>query len=299
MRIGRAHGRLVIIDGDEGGGDVGLIDVATASGGEFAADPDQVFAVWDRFTEWAGRYAGGRSGPLVPTELGAPVLTPAQVFGIGLNYREHAAESGVDAPAVPPVFTKFRSCLAGPYAAVELPSDRVDWEVELVAVIGRPAERVPEEKAWSCVAGLMVGQDLSERTVQLAGPVPQFSLGKSFPGFGPTGPWLVTPDELPDRDDLGLSCSVDGRVLQDGRTRDMIFSVPELVARISAVCPMAPGDLIFTGTPSGVGMGRKPQEFLRPGTTLVSTIEGLGELRNALVAAPGLPGSPGSPGPGR
>jgi 2-keto-4-pentenoate hydratase/2-oxohepta-3-ene-1,7-dioic acid hydratase in catechol pathway len=148
---------------------------------------------------------------------------------------------------------------------------------------------VPEEKAWSYVAGVMVGQDLSERTVQLAGPVPQFSLGKSFPGFGPTGPWLVTPDEPPDRDDLRLACSVDGRVLQDGRTRDMIFSVPELVARISAVCPMSPGDLIFTGTPSGVGMGRKPPEFLRPGTTLVSTIEGLGELRNALVAGPGFP----------
>jgi 2,4-diketo-3-deoxy-L-fuconate hydrolase len=165
----------------------------------------------------------------------------------------------------------------------------VDWEVELVVVIGRPAERVPEEKAWSCVAGVMAGQDLSERTVQLAGPVPQFSLGKSFPGFGPTGPWLVTPDELPDRDDLRLRCSVDGRVLQDGRTGDMIFSVPELVARISAVCPMLPGDLIFTGTPPGVGMGRKPPEFLRPGMTLVSTIEGLGELRNALVAGPGFP----------
>jgi 2,4-didehydro-3-deoxy-L-rhamnonate hydrolase len=283
MRIGRANGRLVIIDGD------GVVDAATASGGRFSADPDQVFAVWDRFTEWARGYAGPgtRTGALVPQELGAPVLAPSQVFGIGLNYREHAAESGVDTPEVPPVFTKFRSCLAGPSAVVELPSDRVDWEVELVAVIGRPAVRVPEEKAWSYVAGLMAGQDLSERAVQLAGPVPQFSLGKSFPGFGPIGPWLVTPDELPDRDDLRLRCSVDGRVLQDGRTRDMIFSVPELVARISAVCPMLPGDLIFTGTPSGVGMGRQPQEFLRPGTTLVSTIDGLGELRNPLVAGPG------------
>ncbi|HEX9625045.1 MAG TPA: fumarylacetoacetate hydrolase family protein, partial [Streptosporangiaceae bacterium] len=190
MRIGRANGRLVIIDGDR------VVDAAAGSDGEFSADPDRVFAVWDRFTEWAGGYAGpgAHTGPLVPGELGAPVLAPSQVFGIGLNYREHAAESGVDAPDVPPVFTKFRSCLAGPYATVELPSDRVDWEVELVAVIGRPAERVPEEKAWSYVAGVMVGQDLSERTVQLAGPVPQFSLGKSFPGFGPTGPWLVTPD---------------------------------------------------------------------------------------------------------
>lgn len=277
MRIGRANGRLVIIDGD------GVVDVAAVSDGEFGPDPDQVFKQWDQFTEWASRRTGTSTGPLVPAELGAPVLTPAQVFGIGLNYREHAEESGVEAPAVPPVFTKFRSCLTGPYATVELPSDRVDWEVELVVLVGRTAERVPEEKAWSYVAGLMVGQDLSERTVQLAGPVPQFSLGKSFPGFGPTGPWLVTPDELPDRDDLRLGCSVDGRVLQDGRTKDMIFSVAELVARISAVVPMSPGDLIFTGTPSGVGMGRKPQEFLRPGTTLVSTIEGLGELRNALV----------------
>src|SRR5260370_6214695 len=285
MRIGRAHGRRVIIDGD------GVVDVATGSGGEFGADLARVFAVWDRFPDGADGPAGpgARPGPLGPGDLGAPVLAPSQVFGIGLNYREHAAESGVDAPAVPPVFTKFRSCLAGPYAAVGLPSDKVDWEVELVAVIGRAADRVPEEKAWSCVAGLMVGQDLSERTVQLAGPGPQFSLGKSFPGFRPTGPWLMTPDELPDRDDLRLRCSVGGRVLQDGRTKEMIFSVPELVARISAVCPMAPGDLIFTGTPSGVGMGRRPPEFLRPGTTLVSTIEGLGELRNALVAGPGYP----------
>jgi 2-keto-4-pentenoate hydratase/2-oxohepta-3-ene-1,7-dioic acid hydratase in catechol pathway len=275
----------VIIDGDS------TIDVATVSDGEFSTDPDRVFPVWDRFIGWASEHSGpdAGTGPLVPAELGAPVLAPSQVFGIGLNYREHAAESGVDVPAVPPVFTKFRSCLAGPYAAVELPSDRVDWEVELVVVIGRTAEGVPEGKAWSCVAGVMVGQDLSERSVQLAGPVPQFSLGKSFPGFGPTGPWLVTPDELPDRDDLRLRCSVGDRVLQDGRTRDMVFSVPELVARISAVCPLAPGDLIFTGTPPGVGMGRKPPEFLRPGTTLVSTIDGLGELRNALVAGPGFP----------
>jgi hypothetical protein len=134
MRIGRANGRLVIIHGD------GVVDAETVSGGEFSADPDRVFAVWDRFTEWAGRHAGpgARTGPLVPQELGAPVLAPPQVFGIGLNYREHAAESGVDAPEVPPVFTKFRSCLAGPSAVIELPSDRVDWEVELVAVIGRP-----------------------------------------------------------------------------------------------------------------------------------------------------------------
>ena len=117
-------------------------------------------------TAWAGEYAGpgACTGPLVPQDLGTLVLAPSQVFGIGLNYREHAAESGVDAPDVPPVFTKIRSCLTGPFAAIALPSDRVDWEVGLVPVMGRSAERVPEEKAWSYVAGVMVGQDLSERT---------------------------------------------------------------------------------------------------------------------------------------
>jgi 2-keto-4-pentenoate hydratase/2-oxohepta-3-ene-1,7-dioic acid hydratase in catechol pathway len=287
MRMGRAHGRLVIIDG-EGGGGGGLVDVATASGGEFSADPDQVFAVWDRFTEWAGASSGpgARTGPLVPGELGAPVLAPSQVFGIGLNYREHAAESGVDAPAVPPVFTKFRSCLAGPYATVELPSDRVDWEVELVAVIGRPAERVPEEKAWSYVAGLMVGQDLSERTVQLAGPVPQFSLGKSFPGFGPTGPWLVTPDEFADPDDLELGCAINGEEVQKSRTSNLIISVPQLVVKLSAVARLLPGDIIFTGTPAGVGQGRSPQRWLAPGDELVSYIEGIGEMRHRFADAP-------------
>jgi 2-keto-4-pentenoate hydratase/2-oxohepta-3-ene-1,7-dioic acid hydratase in catechol pathway len=132
----------------------------------------------------------------------------------------------------------------------------------------------------------MVGQDLSERTVQLTGPVPQFSLGKSFPGFGPIGPALVTLDDIADPDDLALRCGVDGETLQEGRTRDMIFPVPELIARLSAVCPLLPGDMIFTGTPSGVGMGRKPQRFLRPGSTLVSSIDGIGELRNPLVAGP-------------
>jgi 2-keto-4-pentenoate hydratase/2-oxohepta-3-ene-1,7-dioic acid hydratase in catechol pathway len=283
MRIGRVGNRLSIITGD------GVVDVATAGDGRFSADPDLVFEDWDRFHDWAQAQGSARVDAPVPAPdaLGAPVLRPAQVFGIGLNYRAHAAEVDVEPPAVPPVFTKFRTCLTGPNATVTLPSDRVDWEVELVVVIGRTAERVPEEKAWAHVAGLMAGQDLSERSVQLAGPAPQFSLGKSYPGFGPTGPWLVTPDELPGRDDLALRCDVDGDVRQDGRTSQMIFSVPELVARLSAICPLLPGDLIFTGTPSGVGMGRKPQLFLKPGEVLTSTIEGIGQLRNPMVAGPG------------
>jgi 2,4-diketo-3-deoxy-L-fuconate hydrolase len=278
MRVARVSGRLcVLVDG-------GAVDVESASGGRFPADPDDVMPQWDELREWAAGYGGGEVVPYTPADLGAPLLRPAQVFGIGLNYRDHAAESGVGVPAAPAVFTKFRTCLTGPYDAVRLPSGQVDWEVELVVVIGRRAEQVAEEHAWSYVAGVTVGQDLSERSVQLAGPVPQFSLGKSFPGFGPFGPAIVTPDELADPDDLELACFLDDEVLQKGRTRDMVFSVAELVARLSAVCPLLPGDLIFTGTPPGVGMARRPPRFLTAGTTLVSTVESVGELRNLLVA---------------
>jgi 2,4-didehydro-3-deoxy-L-rhamnonate hydrolase len=136
-----------------------------------------------------------------------------------------------------------------------------------------------------------VGQDISERAVQMVGPVPQFSLGKSYRTFGPVGPWLVTPDALERRDDLELWCSVAGRVLQKGRTSQMVFSVSELIAQISQVCPMLPGDVVFTGTPPGVGMARKPQEYLQPGTTLISEIEGIGRLTNPVVAGDGYPQS--------
>ncbi|HZZ48127.1 MAG TPA: fumarylacetoacetate hydrolase family protein [Pseudonocardia sp.] len=277
MRLARVSGRLSLLTGS------GAVDVESASGGRFDTDPDAAFARWDELREWAQNRPDGEGTPYTDDQLGAPLLRPAQVFAIGLNYRDHAAESGVGVPTTPAVFTKFRSCLTGPYDTVALPSAGVDWEVELVAVIGRRAERVSEENAWSHVAGVTVGQDLSERALQLAGPVPQFSLGKSYPGFGPVGPWIVTPDELADPDDLELSCSVGEEVLQKGRTRDMVFSVPELVARLSAVLPLLPGDLIFTGTPPGVGMARRPPRFLTPDSTLVSTIEGIGQLRNPLV----------------
>ena len=278
MRIGRIDNRLALVAGNR------ALDVETASGGRFAADPDLVFARWDEFTDWAADRNPADGDPFTDDQVGPPVLRPAQVFAIGLNYRAHADEAGVaQTPASPAVFTKFVTSLTGPYASVALPSDQVDWEVELVAVIGRRAYQVSVEDAWAHVAGLTVGQDLSERAVQLAGPVPQFSLGKSYPGFSPIGPVIVTPDEFSDPDDLALGCAVDGEVRQDGRTKDLIFSVPQLVAELSAVLPLLPGDLIFTGTPSGVGMGRTPKLYLKPGETLVSTIEGIGELRNPLV----------------
>ena len=282
MRIGRIGGRLSLL-ADENR----ALDVEKASDGRFGADPDLVFERWDEFTSWARTRSLDEAVPFTTQQVGPPVVRPAQIFGIGLNYQAHVSEAGVKPKITSPaVFTKFVSSITGPYDTVTLPSDNVDWEVELVAVIGHRAYGVSEKNAWNHVAGLTVGQDLSERTVQLAGPVPQFSLGKSYPGFSPIGPALVTVDEFANPDDLALSCSLDGEVLQDGRTRDLIFSVPELIARLSAVLPLLPGDLIFTGTPNGVGMGRNPKRYLPSGGTLVSTIEGIGNLTNHLVAAP-------------
>ena len=287
MRIASRLGRSIIVAGNL------CVDVENASKGAFSHQIDDLYENWQGFLEWARKAAPAPDQPFELSELDAPVQRPRQVFGIGLNYLDHAAESGVKAPDSATVFTKFPTCLVGPSATIELPSRTVDWEVELVVVIGRTADRVSEADAWNYVAGLTVGQDISERTVQLAGPVPQFSLGKSYRTFGPIGPVLVTPDELERRDDLELQCSVSGRVLQKGRTGQMVFSVSELIAQISQVCPMLPGDVVFTGTPPGVGMARKPQEFLQPGTTLISEIEGIGRLANPVVAGAGYPQSTG------
>jgi 2,4-didehydro-3-deoxy-L-rhamnonate hydrolase len=285
MRIASRLGRSVVVQANL------CADIEQASQGVFSHQIDDLYQNWPAFVRWAQTAAPAPDQPFEVGELDAPVQRPRQVFAIGLNYLDHAAESGVTAPPSPSVFTKFSTCLVGPTATIELPSTKVDWEVELVVVIGQTADRVSEADAWNYVAGVTVGQDISERAVQMVGPVPQFSLGKSYRTFGPMGPWLVTPDALERRDDLELQCSVAGRVLQKGRTSQMVFSVSELIAQISQVCPMLPGDVVFTGTPPGVGMARKPQEFLQPGTTLISEIEGIGKLTNPIVAGDGYPQS--------
>jgi 2-keto-4-pentenoate hydratase/2-oxohepta-3-ene-1,7-dioic acid hydratase in catechol pathway len=216
-------------------------------------------------------------------ELGPPVPDPRQVFAVALNYRPHAAEAGFVAPDEPLVFTKFPSCITGPVTTVALPEGHVDWEIEVVAVIGRGGFRIPRASAWDAVAGLTCGQDLSERIVQLQGKPAQFSLGKSFPGFGPIGPVAVTPDAFPDRDDIGFESSLQSEVLQSGRTSEMIFPIDDLVARLSAICPLLPGDLIFTGTPAGVGNRRNPPRFLQPGETLISRLDEVGEIRQTFA----------------
>lgn len=291
MRFGTVDERLVLVDGFDPGGsgaEVGqgrALDVAAVSG-RLPADPVAAFARWDELVDWAATADWSSAQALTADRLGPPVPHPRQVFAIALNYAPHAAEAGYAPPAEPLVFTKFPSCITGPVATVNLPEGHVDWEIEVVAVVGRGGYRIPRERAWDALAGLTLGQDLSERVLQLTGTPPQFSLAKSHPGFGPTGPVVVTADELPDRDDLGFAATLDGELLQQGRTSQLIFPIDDLVARLSAVCPLLPGDLIFTGTPDGVGNRRRPPRFLQPGETLVSRLDGVGEIRQTFVRGP-------------
>ncbi|MET9595445.1 fumarylacetoacetate hydrolase family protein [Streptomyces sp. NPDC006516] len=282
MRIANLSGRLTLVLGER------AVDVHDASDHRFPADPQAIYEQWEEFKAWASEADLKDAGrPYDAADLGAPAPAPRQLLAIGLNYREHVDEAGFTQPEdMPPVFTKFCSSITGPLSDVVLPEGgHTDWEVELVTVIGKAARRVREADAWDHVAGLTVGQDLSERVLQMSGPAPQFGLAKSYPGFSPMGPFLVTPDDFVDPDALELTCSVNGAEVQRGSTRQLIFSVPQLIAKLSEVLTLLPGDVIYTGTPAGVGFGRTPPRWLRPGDELISAIQGIGELRQRFVAA--------------
>lgn len=280
VRVANKHGRAVLLV--EGG----TVDVDQASGGAFGPDPMLVLAHWDALRDWAAGRNWQATEPLDEVDLGPCVPRPGSVFAIGLNYRAHAREAGLEPPSRPMVFTKFPSCLVGPRSDIYLFSDRVDWEVELVVVIGRPAVRVAEDRALDYVAGYCVGQDISDRRLQFNDKPPQFSLGKSRETFGPIGPAIVSLDAFDDPTDLQITCEVAGERMQDSRTADMIFTVPALVSYLSGICKLQPGDLIFSGTPSGVGAVRQPRRYLQVGETIVSTIESVGSLVNRCVVAP-------------
>lgn len=219
--------------------------------------------------------------------LGACVGRIGKFICIGLNYADHAAESGMPVPAEPVVFAKWTSAVVGPHDDVRIPrgSEKTDWEVELGVVIGSTASYVEEADAMAHVAGYCVVNDVSERSYQLERGG-TWDKGKGCDTFGPTGPWLVTADEVPDPHALGMWLEVDGQRYQDGNTRTMIFRVPQLIAYLSRFMTLQPGDVISTGTPPGVGMGVKPAPvFLRPGQTMRLGIDGLGEQRQTTVAA--------------
>jgi 2,4-diketo-3-deoxy-L-fuconate hydrolase len=279
MRIASLKGRAALVDGEL------AHDLATASEGRFGPDPNDLYARWDELREWAAGAELGAGAAYAEADLTCPVPRPPQVFALAVNYEDHAAEASIEAPKNPLVFTKFPTSISGPFSPIELMTNRADWEVELVAVLGRPAWKVPEAEAWDHVAGLTVGQDISERRMQFRKPFPHLSVAKSLPGFGPIGPVVVTPDELEEPDSLHLTCSVNGEVMQDGSTADLIFGVAALIAEISSAVKMLPGDLIFTGTPSGTGSTRDPRRYLEPGDVVESRIEGIGTIRNECVEA--------------
>lgn len=287
MRIANIRGRLSLIEGSL------RIDVESASGGRFGADPAAVFPRWDEFSVWAsGRNVAQDTDAVLfdDGDLGPPSPGARQVFGIGLNYADHAAEAGLPIPETPVVFTKFASSVTGPVTDVELAGDTVDWEAELVVIIGRGGRHIHSSDARSHIAGYTVGQDISERTVQWQGQPAQFNLGKSFAGFAPTGPALVTLDEFTDPDRLRISCTITDVTgstvtMQDGSTEQLIFSVPDIISRLSDVVELLPGDLIFTGTPPGIGAAMKPPRFLAAGEVLVTNIEGIGRLTQRFVRA--------------
>jgi 2,4-didehydro-3-deoxy-L-rhamnonate hydrolase len=277
MRIAAVHNRATLIRVTEDG--LTGLDVAKTSHGRYGSNVLDLLEDWESFRQWAsGLSLAELTEPVDRRDLTAPVQSPRQVFAIGMNYKDHATEVSIDLPESPSVFTKFVSSITGPEATVELPSDSVDWEVEMVAVIGRGGRNIEGRDAWAHVAGLMVGQDLSDRREQFKNAAPQFSLAKSYAHFTPTGPWITTLDEVPDPAKLRMRCARGDQVLQDGTTANLLFDVPTLIAYLSSISALLPGDLIFTGTPDGVGFGRTPAQYLQPGDRLVSSIEGLGSI---------------------
>jgi 2-keto-4-pentenoate hydratase/2-oxohepta-3-ene-1,7-dioic acid hydratase in catechol pathway len=278
VRIANVEGRgALVVHGR-------VVDAEQASGGRLPGDPMALVA-WLAEDGETGDLSVPDSAPsLGDVPLGPPVPRPSKILAAALNYRSHAEESGLTIPDAPVLFAKLPSAVVGPEDDVVVPAGRtrVDWEAELVVAIGRRALNVSADEGWSYVAGITCGQDISDREEQFRS-VRQFTIAKSRDTYAPTGPVLVTPEELPNRDDLQVACRLDGEELQRGRTSDLIFSVPQLIAFASSWCTLEPGDLIFTGTPSGVGDSREPPRYLAPGQLLETEIEGIGTMRNRTV----------------
>jgi 2-keto-4-pentenoate hydratase/2-oxohepta-3-ene-1,7-dioic acid hydratase in catechol pathway len=224
------------------------------------------------------------SVPLDQVKLHAPLPNPPRIFAIGLNYRDHAVESGMALPTTPVVFFKLTTSVIGPGEAIVLPtnSTQPDYEAEFAFVIGKGGYRIPAAEWREHVYGYTIVNDVSARDVQFSST--QWSMSKSFPTFCPLGPAIVTADEIADPHALSISLSIDGERLQNSNTRELVFKIPDLIEYLSSITPLLPGDIISTGTPPGVGLGRTPKRWLKPGETVTVTVEGLGSLTNPVVA---------------
>ena len=233
----------------------------------------------------ADRRTGGEAVSLGDARLHAPIARPAKIICIGLNYEDHAAETGQEIPEKPIIFAKYPNTIIGPGETIRIPpiTEQVDYEAELAVVIGRTAKNVPEEEALEYVFGYTNGNDVSSRDLQFS-EGGQWTRSKSLDTFAPIGPYIATRDEVPDPQNLSIRCILNGEVVQDGTTSDMVFSVAELISFLSKGMTLAPGDIILTGTPAGVGFVRDPQLFMKPGDEVTVEIEGLSTLTNPVEA---------------
>ena len=224
--------------------------------------------------------------PASDVKVLAPIYDPEKIVCIGLNYLDHAKECNMPIPSEPVLFSKYASAIIAPGDPIVIPreSTKPDYEVELVAVIGKAGRRIPEADAFAYVAGYTIGHDVSARDYQLEKPQGQWMAGKTFDTFAPIGPEIVTPDELSDPQNLGIRCILNGTTVQESNTSQLIFNVQQLVAYLSHIFTLKPGDLIFTGTTGGVGMGRTPQLWLKPGDRVVCEVDEIGRLENPVVA---------------
>src|SRR5262245_22569350 len=264
MRLANYEGRgaIVLRSGD----DDHVVDIESASDGALSSDP-MVLSDLSNHSSLAeiAAAANHTDWPVLQQQLlGPPVPRPPKGFGVALNYRQHAIESGLPIPDEPHLFGKMENCVCGPYDEIVVPPgrDMVDYEAELVIVFGRVCRQATAGEAWSFLAGVTCGQDISDRAEQFRKPVRQFTIAKTYDTFGPIGPLLVTPDELPDPDALELEGRVSGTVMQHSNTSDLIFSVPALVEWLSRFITFQAGDLLWSGTPSGVGEAQVPPRFL-------------------------------------
>ena len=276
FKLGTVDGKAVLIKDDH------YFDVASLSDGAISSDSVEALKFQTELSElYETLSEKNATGNLSEVELGNPVPKSPNCYAVGLNYRKHAEESGMDIPEVPMIFTKHTSCFVGPKANVEMRSDYVDWEVELVVVIGKEGKNIPKENALEHVAGLCVGQDISDRPAQFATTPAMFNLGKSFDTYGPMGPALVSLDLLENCESLDIECKLNGETVQKSNTSDLIFNISSIISYLSEIVSLNVGDTIWTGTPSGVGIASG--KFLKDGDILTSSIEGLGSMENKCV----------------
>ena len=286
MRFANLQGRGVIVVADATGTDH-VIDIERATDGRLGSDPSVYvdLAHHPLLADIAAAVSADDAPVLDLALLGAPVPRPPKGLGVGLNYRSHAIESGRELPTEPHLFGKTDNCVAGPFDDIIAPAGRheIDFEAEVVIAFGRTCKAATEADAWSYIAGVTAGQDISDRGEQFRPPIKQFTIAKSYDTFGPIGPFLVTPDEFADRDALDLTGVVSGQVMQQTNTSDLIFGIPALVVWLSRFMTFGPGDLVWTGTPGGLGEARTPQRFLVDGDVVETTVSGVGTMRNRVV----------------